>query len=82
VTENDYGLLSLNGAVTDTSGSIQGRTKKDIHSSTAREYPLTIKNIGRQPGTGRRYGDEVIDDTSARHIEVDGVIRVPERVDL
>jgi parallel beta-helix repeat protein len=86
VTENDYGLLSLSGARTDTGGSvIRENKKKDIHSSIAREYRRTLKEYrgdSREPA--RRYGDEVLlTDTIWRgNIEIDGIIRVPERVRL
>ena len=86
VTENDYGLLSLNGTATDTSGSvIRENRKKDLHSSTAREYRHTLKEYrGERGEPARRYGDEVLlTDTIWRGIiEIDGIIRVPERVRL
>ncbi len=86
VTENDYGLLSLGGARTDTGGSIvRDNKKKDVHSSAARGYSGTLKEYrldGIEPA--KKYGDEVLlTDTIWRgNIEIDGVIRVPERVRL
>jgi parallel beta-helix repeat protein len=86
VTGNDYGVLSLNGADTDTSGSvIRENRKKDTHSSIAREFRHALKEYREDDGEpARSYGDEVLlTDTIWRgSIEVNGIIRVPERVRL
>jgi hypothetical protein len=86
VTENDYGLFSLNGAKIDTgSSTITENRKKDTYSSTVKDYGHSFREYkGEGKGISKRYGEEVLtaDTIWQGNVEIDGIIRVPEGIRL
>jgi parallel beta-helix repeat protein len=81
ITENEFGILTLNGAsVEQWSVNSQGNKKKDLFSAKVKEYlPERVYVVGAQETT-RLYGDAVLtlDTVWQGRIEIDGTIRVPE----
>jgi hypothetical protein len=86
VTENDFGLFSLNGAKIDIgSSTITDNRKKDTYSSTVKDYRHSFREYkGERKGMIRQYGEEVltVDTIWQGNIEIDGIIRVPEGISL
>ncbi len=83
ITDNDFGLLLLNGARVDQRDlSVRGNRKKDVYAAESRDLRPPVPSF--QPAVaegGRVYGDEVILGTVVwqKRVEVKGIVRVPER---
>lgn len=86
VSENDYGLVSLNSAKTDTgSSTITENRKKDAYFSAVTDNRHSFREYkGDGKVISKRYGEEVltVDTIWQGNIEIDGTIRVPEGVRL
>jgi parallel beta-helix repeat protein len=81
ITDNEFGLLTLNGAsVEQWHVSSQGNKKKDLYTAGTKGYLSgRAYAVGKQETT-RVYGDAVLtlDTVWQGRIEIDGIIRVPE----
>jgi len=82
VTENEYGIFSLNEAkVSNRSNVIKGNKRKNVYSRSAKDYRSVVEYTAKEKEIIRRYGNEVLltDTVWGGRIEIDGVIRIPER---
>lgn len=82
ITDNDYGLLTLNGARVAAGGAtVAGNRKKDTYRAASRQSWRTAEP---PPATklpvGRRYRDDVLRGETVweGRVVVDGLVRVPE----
>lgn len=82
VKENDYGILSLNGAKVDTRETlVKGNRKKDTFASSAKDLRPAVMEYSAAPKeTSRVFGNEPILGLSVwrNRVEVNGIVRVPE----
>lgn len=81
ITDNDYGLLTMQGAhLVSKSSTIKNNHKKDNYSAASKEYnPAVEFNSPVDMPVSRRYKDEAFrgDMVWQGRIEVAGTIRVP-----
>ena len=82
ITDNDYGLLTLQGArLTTKASALKGNRKQDSYNAAAKEFIPDLR-LDAPPDTPvtRRYQDEAFrgDMVWQGHIEIAGTIRVPQ----
>jgi parallel beta-helix repeat protein len=81
VTENEYGIFSLNEAkVSNKNNVIKGNKRKDVYSRSVKDYRSVVEYTTKEKEIIRRYGNEALltDTVWEGRIEIDGVIRIPE----
>jgi parallel beta-helix repeat protein len=81
ITQNEFGLLTLNGAsVEQLRVDSQGNKKKDLYAAAMKGYLSGRAYVVGKTETTRLYGDAVLalDTIWQGRIEIDGTIRVPE----
>lgn len=82
ITENEYGVFTLQGARLLSKGSlVSGNRKRDSYVASVKEVVQPVPHASKEePPVSRRYQDEVFrgDTVWQGRIEVAGVIRVPE----
>lgn len=82
VIKNDHGIFSFRGAKVENKNSIvQDNVKKDLYSYKGRDYPVEKHYESEIKYTSRVYGNEVLlgDTVWQGRVEIDGMIRVPEK---